>query len=380
MAQAVALGDLARRRTAPNPWVGCVIVRDGAIVADGATQPPGGRHAEAVALRHAGDRARGATVYTTLEPCSHHGRTPPCADALIDAGVDRVVVALVDPDPQVRGGGIVRLRAAGLTVDVGVGADAAAESLLAYLVHRRDGRAAVVVKVASSLDGRTAAADGSSQWITGSEARADVHDLRADSQAVVVGAGTALADRPRLTVREATTGHADPPLRVLLDARGRVPADGPLFDLDLAPTLVVTTAAAPDDVVGAWLAAGAKVQVVAPASPGVGVDLRSTFELLGGLGVLQALVEPGPTLAGALLDLGAGDAALVDRLVAYVAPTVLGVRGRPAFDLPGPDSIDDATRWRLRRVTQVGDDVRLDLEPASVAERRDASVAERGCG
>ena len=356
MDRALARGETARRRTAPNPWVGAVVVRDGEIVGQGATQPPGGPHAEIEALREAGDRARGATVYTTLEPCAHHGRTGPCVVALAEAGVTRVVVALVDPDPQVTGRGITQLRDLGVTVDVGIGAEAAARSLAPYLLHRRLGRAFTLVKTAMSLDGRIAARDGSSQWITGAASRADAHRLRAESQAIVIGAGTALADRPRLTVRDADGPVHTQPLRVLLDATGRVPAEGPLFDPELAPTLVVTTDAVSDDAQRAWLAAGAKVLTVPPAE--AGVDLTATLEVLAGLGVLQALVEGGAALSGSLVESG-----LADRLVTYVAPTVLGRDGRPALDLAGPARIADAARWRLVDVARVGTDVRLDYEP-----------------
>ncbi len=362
MDRALARGETARRRSAPNPWVGAVVVRDGEVVGHGATQAPGGPHAEIEALREAGDRARGATVFTTLEPCAHQGRTGPCVVALAEAGVTRVVVAIEDPDPHVAGKGIAQLRDLGITVDVGIGADAAARSLAPYLVHRRLGRAFTVVKTAMSLDGRIAARDGSSQWITGAASRADAHRLRAESQAIVIGAGTALADRPRLTVRDADTdlaGLAGPaPLRVLLDATGRVPAEGPLFDAELAPTLVVTTDATPDAAQRAWLAAGAKVLTVPPAPSGTGVDLTATLEVLAGLGVLQALVEGGGALSGSLLEAG-----LADRLVTYVAPTVLGRDGRPALDLAGPARIADAPRWRLVAVARVGTDVRLDYEP-----------------
>jgi diaminohydroxyphosphoribosylaminopyrimidine deaminase/5-amino-6-(5-phosphoribosylamino)uracil reductase len=358
MDRALAQGETARRRSAPNPWVGAVVVRDGDVVGWGATLVPGGPHAEIEALREAGERARGATVYTTLEPCAHQGRTGPCVDALAGAGVGRVVVALEDPDPQVAGRGVARRRELGVTVDVGVGAAAAERSLAPYLVHRRLGRAFTVVKTAMSLDGRIAARDGSSQWITGAASRADAHRLRADSQAIVIGAGTALADRPRLTVRDADGLVPRPPLRVLLDATGRVPADGPLFDQELAPTLVVTTDAAPEPAQHAWLAAGAKVLTVPPAPSGPGVDLTATLEVLAGLGVVQALVEGGAALSGSLLDDG-----LADRLVTYVAPTVLGRDGRPALDLAGPAGIADAPRWHLVDVARVGTDVRLEYEP-----------------
>lgn len=358
MRLALAQGLTARGRTAPNPWVGCVVVRDGEVVGAGATQQPGGPHAEVEALAAAGDRAQGASVYVTLEPCNHHGRTAPCVGALVAAGVARVVVALVDPDPLVAGTGIAALRARGVRVDVGVGAAEASDDLAAYLVHRREHRASAVVKLATSLDGRIAAADGTSRWITGAAARADAHRLRAESHAVVVGAGTALADRPRLTVRDAVPAPVGQPLRVLLDARGRVPALGPLFDTTLAPTLVLTSAAAPDDAVAAWLAAGAKVHHVPAAPDGSGIDLPAALEHLGGLGVLQALVEGGATLAAGFLA-----SELADRLVAYVAPTVLGVGGLPGIALAGPATLADAPRWKLASATVLGDDVRLDYVP-----------------
>jgi diaminohydroxyphosphoribosylaminopyrimidine deaminase/5-amino-6-(5-phosphoribosylamino)uracil reductase len=365
MLRAAARAATARRRTPPNPWVGCLLVRDGEVVGEGATQPPGGPHAEVEALRAAGDKARGATAYVTLEPCSHRGRTPPCADALIDAGVARVVVAIEDPDRNVRGLGIARLRERGVTVDVGVEAEAASRLLAPYLVHRALGRSFVALKTAASLDGRSAARDGSSRWITGPSARADVHELRADSQAVIVGAGTALADRPSLTARDTRDPVERQPLRVVLDAQGRVSAVGPLFDPSLAPTLVITTAAASEQSTSAWLAAGAKVQTVSAGPDNVGVDLRASLELLAGLGVLQALVEGGAQLAGALLDAG-----LVDRLVTYVAPTILGRDGRPSLGIAGPATIADAQRMRLVDVTRFGDDVRLDYEEPSPSGER----------
>jgi diaminohydroxyphosphoribosylaminopyrimidine deaminase/5-amino-6-(5-phosphoribosylamino)uracil reductase len=356
MARASALADAARQRTPPNPWVGCVLVADGTVVGEGATAAPGGPHAEAAALATAGPRAAGATAYVTLEPCAHQGRTGPCTAALRDAGVARVVVAVEDPDPEVRGRGIAALRDAGVEVVVGVGADAVHRSLASYLHHRRTGRAYCLAKTALSADGRSAARDGSARWITGAEARADAHRLRADSQAVVVGAGTALADRPQLTVRDADPPpHA--PLRVLLDGRGRVPATGPLFDPALAPTLVLTTRAADPATIDAWRAAGAKVEVVEAVSGGV--DLEAALTVLGRDGVLQALVEGGATLHGALVQAG-----LVDHLVAYVGATLLGASGRPALAWPGPPSIGAAPRLALAGVTRFGDDVRLDYEPA----------------
>jgi diaminohydroxyphosphoribosylaminopyrimidine deaminase / 5-amino-6-(5-phosphoribosylamino)uracil reductase len=359
MRQAIELARSARRHTAPKPAVGCVIVRDGEVVGTGATEPSlTGAHAEAVALRAAGERARGGTAYTTLEPCNHHGNTPPCTEALIAASVARVVVAVGDPDDRVAGRGYARLTDAGIEVTTHVCELEATHDLAPYLHHRRTGRAFVTAKVASSLDGRVAARDGSSQWITGEAARADAHELRADAQAIVVGAGTAIADRPSLTVRGVAPVPDRPPLRVVLDARGRVPASGPLFETADTPTLVITTEQAASDAVDAWCAAGAKVEVV-PASPN-GVALDASLELLGGHGVLHALVEGGGTLLGAMVDGG-----YAQRIVAYVAPTLLGAHGTPSFAFDGPASIAVAPRFALTAVTQLGADVRLDYEVAA---------------
>jgi diaminohydroxyphosphoribosylaminopyrimidine deaminase/5-amino-6-(5-phosphoribosylamino)uracil reductase len=219
MQAAVDAAATVRATAHPNPWVGCAIVDADGLVAVGATRPPGEAHAEVVALEAAGERARGATAYVTLEPCSHHGRTGPCADALVEAGVARVVVAVADPDPRVAGEGVARLREAGIAVEVGCAAATVEAQLQAYLHQRRTGRPYVVLKLAATLDGRTAARDGTSRWITGAEARADVHRLRAESDGIVVGAGTVRADDPELTARDA---DGPDPERVVL---GRIPAD-----------------------------------------------------------------------------------------------------------------------------------------------------------
>jgi diaminohydroxyphosphoribosylaminopyrimidine deaminase / 5-amino-6-(5-phosphoribosylamino)uracil reductase len=368
MGRAVELGRQVRRLTAPNPWIGCVVARDGEIVGEGATRPAGGPHAEAVALDAAGQRARGATLYTILEPCSHHGRTPPCVDAIVAAGVERVVSAIEDPDPLVSGGGHAALRAAGVTVDVGVGAPEAAALLAPYVVHRREGRSFVVLKTATSLDGRVAAADGVSQWITGDAARIDAHERRADAQAIVVGSGTALADHPTLTVRDATGPLGPPPLRVLVDGRGRVPATGPMFDPSLAPTLVVSTDRAPQSARDAWALAGAAVELVGAGKGGVGIDPAELLARLADRGVLQAIVEGGPTLHAAMLEAG-----LVDRIVAYVAPLILGAGGLAGYGLdPGP-TLAAAPRYRLIRVSPMGDDVCLEYDARSAEPWLDPS-------
>lgn len=356
MLRAVALGRRGRLSAPPNPWVGALVVTGGEVVGEGFHSGPGSPHAEIEALREAADRALGATVYVSLEPCDHVGLTPRCTEALVAAGVSRVAAAIEDPDARVSGRGARRLREAGITVDVGVGREAAERSLRPYLHHRTTGRPFCLLKAAVSLDGRTAAADGSARWITGPEARADAHRLRAESQAVLVGAGTAMTDRPALTVRDHEPPPR-PPLRVVVDAAGRVPAEGPLFDQDLAPTLVVTTGAAPPDAVAAWKSAGAEIAEVT-ADPDGGVDLEATLALLGRRGVVQVLVEGGAGVHGRLVRRG-----LADGLVLYVGGTVLGDSGRPLLaGLPVP-TIGAAPRWRIVEVEALGDGARLDCEP-----------------
>jgi diaminohydroxyphosphoribosylaminopyrimidine deaminase/5-amino-6-(5-phosphoribosylamino)uracil reductase len=328
MRRAMALAATVRGSTAPNPWVGSVIFPSAhasgfATFYEGATAPPGGPHAEVTALARAGEAARGATLYVTLEPCAHHGRTPPCTDAIIAAGVARVVIGVRDPDSRVAGRGVAALRAAGIEVTEGVAADEVAEQLAPYLKHRSTGHPWVVLKMAASLDGRTAAPDGSSRWITGPAARRDVHRLRGDSDAVLVGAGTVRADDPELTVRfdddPAGARTGEQPLRVVL---GRVPE-------------------------------GAKVH---PALELEG-DLRDVLDELGRRGVLQLLVEGGATVAH---DFHA--AGLVDRYVLYLAPALFGGDdGRPLFAGPGAGTIEDVWRGRLVSVEQLGEDLRVEV-------------------
>ncbi|HEX8132120.1 MAG TPA: bifunctional diaminohydroxyphosphoribosylaminopyrimidine deaminase/5-amino-6-(5-phosphoribosylamino)uracil reductase RibD [Actinomycetes bacterium] len=365
MARAVALAEGGRGTTSPNPMVGAVLVLHGRVVGEGFHRAPGEPHAEIAALAAAGPAAAGATCYVTLEPCVHHGRTPPCVDALVAARVARVVAALPDPDPRVDGAGLQRLRAAGVAVTVGVGAAAAAAPNAAYLTHRRLGRPRVTLKAAASLDGKVAAPDGSSQWITGPAARADAHRLRAEADAVAVGAGTALADDPRLTAR--LPGHLGrQPLRVLVDAAGRVGAGGHLFDA-AAPTLVATTAAAPAAAVEAWKRAGAEVLVCPEAPVGGGrgvVDLAALAAALGRRGVLELLVEGGPRLQASLWAAG-----LADRLVWYLAPLAIGGAGAPGLlGGAGAATLADARRLRLASVDRLGDDLRVVAFPCSEEE------------
>jgi diaminohydroxyphosphoribosylaminopyrimidine deaminase/5-amino-6-(5-phosphoribosylamino)uracil reductase len=326
MQRAVANAARVRHSTSPNPWVGAVAVRADGEVFDGATEPPGGRHAERVALDAAGD-ARGASVYTTLEPCSHQGRTGPCTEALIDAGVSRVFVGIEDPDPLVAGTGIDRLRDEGIDVVVGVCAEAVERQLTPYLHHRRTGRPYVVAKLAATLDGRTAAPDGTSQWITGPQARADGHRIRAESDAVLVGAGTVRADDPALTVREWTAPHGTPP------------------------------ATNPRRIVLGSAAAGALIH---PCTEWSG----SIEELLTNLGsddVVQLMVEGG---AGVLGDFQR--AGLIDEYVVYLAPSLFGGDdARGLFAGPGAPTIADVQRGQIVAVTQVGTDVRITLKPGA---------------
>jgi diaminohydroxyphosphoribosylaminopyrimidine deaminase / 5-amino-6-(5-phosphoribosylamino)uracil reductase len=380
MGRAVALAEGGRGSTSPNPMVGAVLVREGRVVGEGFHLAAGGPHAEAVALAAAGPQAEGATCYVTLEPCTHQGRTPPCADALLRAGVARVVAAVGDPDPRVAGAGLARLRAAGVEVTVGVGAGAAAEQNAAYLTHRRLGRPRVTLKAAASLDGKVAAGDGSSQWITGPAARSDAHRLRAEADAVCVGAGTALADDPRLTVR--LPGYRGrQPLRVLVDATGRVAATGHLFDGE-APTLVATTAAAPAGAVDAWRRAGAEVLVCQEAATqdgGRGVDLAGLAAALGWRGVLELLVEGGPRLQA-----GFWAAGLADRLVWYLAPLAIGGDGAPGLlGGAGAPTLPAARHLRIASVDRLGEDLRVVAYPAAattapVAGRVVAAPAQEG--
>src|ERR1700722_10738242 len=324
MRRAMAQAATVRSTTAPNPWVGSVVVPpdsdpDGGPVFAGATAPPGGPHAEVSALAAAGEAARGATLYVTLEPCAHHGRTPPCTDAILAAGVARVVVGIEDPDELVAGRGIAALRAAGLDVTVGVAADEVAEQLAPYRKHRTTGQPWVILKMAASLDARTAAPDGTSRWITGGAARRDVHRLRSRSVAVLVCAGTVRADDPELTVRLEDGVEREQPLRVVL---GRAPA-------------------------------GAKVHPALELSGDLGGGLTE----LGSRGVIQLLVEGGARVAH---DFHA--AGLVDRYVLYLAPVFFGGDdARPLFSGPGAGTIGDVWKGRLVSVEQLGEDLRVEV-------------------
>jgi diaminohydroxyphosphoribosylaminopyrimidine deaminase/5-amino-6-(5-phosphoribosylamino)uracil reductase len=327
-------------------------VRDGALIAVGATEPPPGRHAERVALDRAGDAARGATLYCTLEPCAPFGgkRTPACSDGISEAGIERVVVAIEDVDPRVAGAGIARLRARGVTVECGVGAKDAAEQLRPYLKHRTTGEPYVIAKFAASLDGRIATASGDSRWITGEAARDRVHRERARVDAIIVGSGTVLADDPALTARPGGVEAPRQPLRVVLDARGRTPPAASIFHQP-GSTVVWSTPAAESTWRQAITAAGAELVVAEPGDDG-GVHLAQLFQALGRRGVLTAWVEGGAGLLGSLFR---DD--LVDEVWAFLAPKIIGADGVPAIGGLGLGAISAAPVLRDLRVEPIGDDL-----------------------
>jgi diaminohydroxyphosphoribosylaminopyrimidine deaminase / 5-amino-6-(5-phosphoribosylamino)uracil reductase len=356
MARALVLAERGLTSAHPNPRVGCVIAQDGTIVGEGWHARTGDPHAEMHALRAAGERARGACAYVTLEPCAHHGRTPPCADALIAAGVTRVVAAMRDPDPRTAGAGLERLRAAGIDVEVGL-LEREATALNAGFVRRMTrGLPRVTVKVAASLDGRVALANGMSHWITGEAARADVQRLRAASGAVLTGIGTVLADDPRLDVRIALpVVPFAPPLRVILDSALRTPPTARMLTL---PGETLILARHDGERRAALEGAGARVEII-PAAPGEGrVDPQAALRLLASLGVNDVLVEAGPHLSGSLLERG-----LVDRLIVYLAPHLLGARARTMLELPAISDMADRYRLERRDVRVVGVDLCLEFLP-----------------
>ncbi len=322
MGRALRLAEQGIGRTSPNPMVGAVLVKDERVVGDGAHLRAGGPHAEAVALEMAGASARGATLYVTLEPCAHFGRTPPCADALVRAGVARVVAACSDPYREVAGRGLARLRAAGVAVRVGVREAEARGLNRAFLCAVTEGRPHVTLKAAMTLDGRIAAADGASRWITGEAARLEAHRLRFAADALLVGIGTVLADDPRLTVRHAGLPPKEP-LRVVADSRLRIPPEARIFRAgDPARVVVACVAPAPAGPAAALRARGARVLEL----PGDGgrVDLRALLAALRALDVIAVLAEGGAELGGALAE-----ASLVDRVAFFVAPRLLGGRDAP---------------------------------------------------
>lgn len=355
MAQAIRLARRGWYSTAPNPRVGCVIVRNGQIIGEGWHARAGGPHAEINALRDAQQRfggAQGASVYVTLEPCCHQGRTPPCTQALIAAGVKAVYVGHQDPNALVGGAGITALRDAGINVQVGVLEADCTGLNPGFVTRMTQARPRVRVKLAMTLDGRTAAANGESQWITGEAARAEVHRLRAESGAIMAGIGTVLADDPSLNVR--LDGEWRQPLRVVLDTQLRLPPSAKMLDLE-GRTLVLTAAQA-----GAqWNAlavAGAELRRLPLA--GKRINLDEVMRLLAQEQINDVLVESGPTLAGALVDAG-----LVDELRLYVAPSLIGDAGRGLLSLPSARSLEDRINLHISDIRAIGRDWRITAQP-----------------
>ena len=337
MGRALELAALGRYTTHPNPRVGCVVTQGEQIVGEGWHQRSGEPHAEVFALRAAGSAARGATAFVTLEPCNHYGRTPPCSEALIAAGVKRVIYACGDPNPRVDGSGAARLRAAGIAVHSGLLREQGEELNLGFFSRMRRRRPWLRLKMAASVDGRTATAQGESQWITSVAAREDVQLWRAASAAILSTSSTVLADDPRLTARLA--GLERQPLRVLLDTHGRIPRGASVF-AEPGEILHLTAETLPLDAEGR-------------------LSLPAALELLGEREINEVWTEAGPTLAGNLLALG-----LVDEAVLYLAPTWLGADARPLAAVPSLQRLADAERWRVTDLRQIGPDVRIMLRPA----------------
>jgi diaminohydroxyphosphoribosylaminopyrimidine deaminase/5-amino-6-(5-phosphoribosylamino)uracil reductase len=351
MRAAFALARRGLGRVWPNPAVGCIVVRDRRVVGRGWTQPGGRPHAETEALRRCGAAARGAAAYVSLEPCAHWGQTPPCADALIAAGLGRVVVALEDPDPRTAGAGLRRLGAAGIAVETGVGEAEAAEINAGFLMRQRCGRPLVTLKLATSLDGRIATAGGESQWITGAPARARTHALRAQHDAIMVGTATVLADDPQLTCRLPGLGESSP-VRVVLDRHLRIPLGAHVIaGARTTPTWILTLASADHARRDAVLDCGA-VLIEVDADAAGQIDLAAALQALGARGLTRLLVEGGARLAAALLHAG-----LVDRLVWMHAPLLLGADAVPAIADLGLAALADAPGFERIEHNVVGSDI-----------------------
>lgn len=372
MQQALLLAKKGYYSTNPNPAVGCIIVKEGEVVAKGWHQQAGMPHAERMALADAkqkGVSITGATVYVTLEPCSHYGRTPPCADGLIEANIARCVVAILDPNPDVAGKGVERLEKAGIKVNVGVLQTQAENLNTAFLFAMRHQRSYVRLKMASSLDGRTAMANGESQWITGEHSRFEVHKLRAQSAAILTGIGTILADNPSLTVRlpagELSKMHLDlsqaQPLRVILDAQLKIPLTSKLLSA-MGRTLIVcsqSTLSNAKDKVESLRKIGVEV-VAQPTLENRRFELKTLLEtLFKTYQINSVLVESGATLAGSFVRQG-----LVDELHSYIAPSLLGSNARAMFDLPELEAMNDKIEFKIQDVQQFGQDLRVIMHPS----------------
>jgi len=351
MARALELAREMSGKVSPGASVGCVIVKDGRVIAEGRFEGPGSPHAEAVALAKAGEAARASIVYSTLEPCCHHGRTPPCSDALIDAGVAEVHFSHIDPDARVSGQGKARLEAAGIRVFVGEGEAEARKINEGFIKHRSTGRPFVIAKFAASLDGKIAATSGDSRWVSGPQTLAWSQELRTRINAIAVGVQTVLVDDPQLTARVGDTLADHQPLRIVLDSKGRTPKEAKALGPG-ALTLIVTTDASPKDWRCAMSDAGAQVEVL-PSDPGGHVDLPSLLDLLGARGVLTVLIEGGGVLHGSFFD-----QRLVDKVHAVIAPMIIGGANAPtAVAGAGAARMADALRLRDVTVERLGEDL-----------------------
>jgi diaminohydroxyphosphoribosylaminopyrimidine deaminase / 5-amino-6-(5-phosphoribosylamino)uracil reductase len=358
MRRALELAARARHLTSPNPMVGAIVLdRSGEFAGEGFHARAGEPHAERLALERAGARARGGTLYVSLEPCSHQGRTPPCADAVVAAGISRVVVAMVDPDPRVAGQGISRMREAGISVEVGLEEKEARRLNRFYVKHRTTGLPWVTARFGTSLDGKIATATGESRWITSEAARLESHRLRQEHDAILVGAGTVVADDPELTNR--LPEAARQPLRVVLDSTLRIsPKAKVLTGLETSPTLVVTTAHAKEKAVAELRRSGAEVVAVGATGPEQRTDLRQLLQLLGDRGILSVLVEGGAEVNGAFFD-----DHLVDGVVAFLAPLIIGGKEAPsAVGGRGAQTLADAFRLTGLEVARIGDDLMISGE------------------
>jgi diaminohydroxyphosphoribosylaminopyrimidine deaminase/5-amino-6-(5-phosphoribosylamino)uracil reductase len=360
MRLALELAQQGIYSTPPNPSVGCVIVRWGQVVGVGFHQKAGEPHAEVYALRKAGKAAARATAYVTLEPCAHHGRTGPCTEALIAAGVARVVVAMRDPNPRVNGGGLKQLEDAGIATACGLFAEEAGEINRGFVSRMRRGRPWVTLKLGASFDGRTALADGTSKWITGEKARADVQRLRARASAIVTGSGTVVTDDPMLTVRDPDLDlRGRRPLRVVLDSDLRTPPTAQL--LSFAGSTLILARDASTATAETLREAGASVESIGARDNRLCLD--AVLERLAALECNEVLVEAGPTLAGDFVRRG-----LVDELVIYMAPVLLGSSARSLFEMPPLERMCDRCEFEWRDVQRVGDDLRLTLRPKPARE------------
>lgn len=352
MARAIRLAKRGLYTTDPNPRVGCVIVKDGAIIGEGWHEKAGEAHAEINALKAAGENARGATAYVTLEPCCHHGKTPPCTDALIKAGISRVVAAMQDPHDKVAGQGLELLKAAGIETQAGL-MQAQAEALNPGFIKRmHTGKPFVRVKLAMSMDGRTAMASGESKWITSDAARADVQHWRARSSVIMTGVGTVLADDPSMTAR--VNEEELPTTRVVIDSNLSMPQSAKM--LSLPGNTIIMTTCDDDDAIESLQNAGAEI-IEVPAHNG-SVDLAAVLDELGKEGFNEVMLETGATLSGAMLQAG-----FIDEMIIYMAPTLMGSDARPLFRLPGIDSMDRKIELDIGDVRSFGKDIRIIAKP-----------------